>query len=85
MATAKNKCTIVLTDRKWNYTFSVSEEYLDQFLNDYLDTIIANETETRVNEVKIVSRECGIVLYEGITKKLFSFLKNMLTLYENRK
>ena len=83
MATAKNKCAITLTDRKYDYTFDVTAEFLEEFLNENLDIILANETETLVNEVKIVSRECGIVLYEGITKKLFSYIKNMLLLNES--
>lgn len=83
MATAKNKCTIVLTDRKCDYTFDVSEQYLEEFLNDNLDIILGNEVTTHVNMLKITTTREGVVINSGITKKLFSYIKNMLLLNES--
>ena len=85
MATAKNKCAITLTDRKYDYTFDVTAEFLEEFLNENLDIILANEVTTKVNMIKITTTREGVVIYSGITKKLFSFVKNTLLLYEKRK
>ena len=80
---AKNKCAITLTDRKYDYTFDVTAEFLEEFLNENLDIILANEVTTKVNMVKITTIREGVVIYSGITKKLFSYIKNMLLLNES--
>lgn len=81
---AKNKCTVVLTDRKWDYTFDISEQYLEEFLNDNLDLILGNEVDTQVNMLKITTTREGVIIHSGITKRLFSYVKNMLLLHESQ-
>lgn len=84
MATRKNTCSIVLYDRKWEYTTEVSEEFLENFLDQNLDSILANEVHTRVNELRIVTTREGVILHEGITKRLFAYIKNILIMYESQ-
>lgn len=84
MATAKNKCAITLTDRKYDYTFYVTAEFLEEFLNENLDIILANEVTTKVNMIKITTTREGVVIYSGITKKLFAYIKNILIMYESK-
>lgn len=81
----KNRCNIILSDRRLNYDFEVKEQFLEEFLNDNLDKIILNEVPTRVNVLRITTTKEGVIIDSGITKRLFSFLKNILLIYEGNK
>lgn len=82
---AKNNiCTIILSDRKYNYEFKVSENFLEEFLNDNLDIIIANEVDTTVNALRITTSQDGVIIDNGITKRLFAYLKSILVLNEGK-
>lgn len=78
MARRKDKNEVVLTTRKLNYTYSLNDEQLDEFLNKFLDYIIINEVDEPQTMIKICTSKEGIILSEGITQQCHDTLSRYL-------
>lgn len=82
MKKQKFKNTITLTNRKLIQTWDLSQELLDQILNDYSDDLIFGRLfgQEKTYRCKLCSSECGIIYNYQISKNLYHLLRNHLKL-----
>lgn len=72
-----NKNTVELTDYKLHITYELTDEQLDNFLNEMLDNMLINCPESVYN-IKVVSIDCGVVLDHTISEKNYNTIFNYI-------
>ena len=80
MKKSKNtiKNAVILTNRKLHFTYSLTDEQLESFLNYNLDRIIRSENEEPQNHLKVTSRTDGIIMNTNITVECWNTLSKYL-------
>jgi len=72
------KNAVILTNRKLHFTYSLTDEQLDEFLDKHLDRIIRSENEEPQNHLKVTSRTDGIIMNTNITAECWNTLSKYL-------
>lgn len=72
------KNAVILTNRKLHFTYSLTDEQLDEFLDKHLDLIIRSENEEPQNKLKITSNKEGIIINHSINQKCWDTLSKYL-------
>jgi hypothetical protein len=75
---ARKNCTIRLTSRKLHYEYTLTTDQLEEFLNDNLDFIIANECDEPQTMLRITSAKEGIIINNSITQQCYDKLTKIL-------
>lgn len=69
---------VILTNRKLHFTYSLTDEQLNSFLDDNLDRIIVSETDEPQTKLKITSNKEGIIINHSINQECWDTLSKYL-------
>lgn len=72
------KNTVTLATSKLRFTYALSFDQLENFLDRFLDIIILNETDEDKFLLRIASSTDGIIINSYINKKCFETLSKYL-------
>lgn len=76
----KYKNTITLTNRKVSQTWTLSQELLDEILNDYIDDFLYSKFNNDPHyRVKVCSMEVGIIWNVNVSLSFYTVLRKYLT------
>lgn len=74
----RTKNTVMLANSKLRFTYALSFDQLENFLDRFLDIIILNETDEDKFLLRIASSTDGIIIHEHINKQCFDQLSKYL-------
>lgn len=72
------KNTVILVNPRLKFTYALSFEQLEQFLDNFLDIILVNERDDSKYHLRITSSTEGIILNHPITEHCFNTLSKYL-------
>lgn len=72
------KNSVILINPNLRFTYELTFDQLEQFLDRFLDIIIDNETDDPRFKLRIASVTDGLILNTGITKSCFDEISRYL-------
>lgn len=74
----RTRNTVIVSNGKIRFTYALTFDQLEEFLDRFLDIIILNETDEDKFHLRIASSVEGIIINEHINEKCFEILSKYI-------
>lgn len=74
----RTKNSVILINPNLRFTYELTFDQLEQFLDHFLDIIIVNETDDPKFKLRIASVTDGLIINNGLTKSCFDEISRYL-------